>query len=220
MSDERKRIMCFGDSLTWGFLPVAEGQPSVRYPFEQRWTGVLAAELGDGVEIVEEGLNGRTAAGDPTDPRLAAAQYLPAALASHLPLDLVIVMLGTNDSKSFLHREPADVGAAMAVLLGMIRHSNGGIGTDYPAPKALLMAPPPTSDIPHPWFATVYGGSREKLIGIRDAYAALADFNKIDFLDAGSVVSTEGVDGVHFTAENNRDLGVAVAKKVRSILEI
>jgi lysophospholipase L1-like esterase len=218
MTDVRRRIMCFGDSLTWGWIPVVDGQPSERYDFSQRWTGVLAAELGEGHEIIEEGLNGRTVAGDPTDDRLAAAEYLPAALASHLPLDLVIIMLGTNDTKAFMHREPVDIGAAAAVLIGQVRHSTGGIGTRYPAPKILLVAPPPLVDIPHPWFATTWVGGREKTLALRDVYAALADFNKIDFFDAGSVVTTGGVDGVHFTAENNRDLGLALAEKVRAVL--
>ena len=49
--------MCFGDSLTWGWIPVAEGAPTLRYPFAERWTGAMAAQLGAGFEIVEEGLS-------------------------------------------------------------------------------------------------------------------------------------------------------------------
>ncbi len=218
MSDRRSRIMCFGDSLTWGWIPVADGAPSERYDRDERWTGVLAAELGDSAEIIEEGLSGRAVAGDPTDPRLAAAPYLPAALASHLPLDLVIIMLGTNDTKAFMHREPVDIGAAAGVLIGHVKGSAGGIGTRYPAPRVLLVAPPPLGDIPDPWFATTWVGGQQKMTALRDVYAALAAFNKIEFFDAGTVISAVGVDGVHFTAENNRALGVALAEKIRPIL--
>jgi len=80
---------------------------------------VLAAQLGDGFDIIEEGLSGRTTdVDDPTDPRLNGSTYLPSALASHLPLDLVIVMLGTNDTKSYFHRTPFEIAMGMAKLLG------------------------------------------------------------------------------------------------------
>jgi len=102
---EKRRILCYGDSLTWGWVPMDNAVPTHRYPFEQRWTGVMAAELGDGYEIVEEALSGRTTAvDDPTDPRLNGASYLPSALASHLPLDLVIILLGSNDTEVYFDR--------------------------------------------------------------------------------------------------------------------
>lgn len=64
-----KSILCFGDSLTWGWIPVVEGAPTMRYPYEQRWTGAMAAELGEGYRIIEEGLSARTtSADDPNDP--------------------------------------------------------------------------------------------------------------------------------------------------------
>lgn len=101
MPDTRS-ILCFGDSLTWGWIPVEESSPTLRYPYHQRWTGAMAGELGDGYHIVEEGLSARTTScDDPNDPRLNGSTYLPTALASHLPLDLVILMLGTNDTKSY-----------------------------------------------------------------------------------------------------------------------
>lgn len=218
MTTDVRRIMCFGDSLTWGWIPVEGGAPSRRYAADVRWTGVLGAELGAGFQIVEEGLSGRTVAGDHTDPRLAAADYLPSALASHLPLDLVILMLGTNDTKAYLHREPVDIAAALSILVGQVRGSAGGVGTRYPAPRLLVVAPPPLTEIPHPWFDAIWVGGREKTEALAGLYAALADFNGVDFFDAGSVITTDGVDGIHFTEQNNRDLGVALAAAVREIL--
>jgi lysophospholipase L1-like esterase len=213
-----KTIMCFGDSLTWGWIPVEDGQPSERYAADVRWTGVLAGELGNGFSIIEEGLSGRTAGGDPTDPRLAAADYLPSALASHLPLDLVILMLGTNDTKAYLHREPVDIGAAMSILVGQVLGSTGGVGTPYPAPELLLVSPPALTEIGDAWFDAIWVGGREKTRELPELYAAMAQFFKINFFDAGSVITTDGVDGIHFTSENNHDLGVALADRVRSIL--
>lgn len=220
MTDGVRRIMCFGDSLTWGWVPVEGAAPSERYPSQVRWTGVLAAELGEGHEIIEEGLSGRTVAGDHTDDRLAAAPYLPAALATHFPLDLVIMMLGTNDTKAFLHREPYDIAASMSILVGQVTGSAGGVGTSYEAPRLLLVAPPPVTEITHPWWQTIWFEGPEKTRKLAPAYAALADFAGIDFFDAGTVISTDGVDGVHFTEQNNRDLGLALTAKVREVLAV
>jgi len=203
-----KRILCFGDSLTWGWNPVADGMPTERYPRGARWTGVLAERLGEDYEVLEEGLSARTTnIDDPVDPRLNGASYLPACLASHLPLDLVILMLGTNDTKAYFNRSPLDIALGMSLLVTQVLTSAGGVGTGYPAPQVLVMAPPPLAPTPHPWFQLIFEGSQAKSARLAEVYRALADFAKVPFFDAGSVISTDGVDGVHFTEQNNHDLG-------------
>jgi lysophospholipase L1-like esterase len=214
-----KTVLCFGDSLTWGYVPVGHTIPSERYPRDVRWTGVLAERLGTGHVVIEEGLSGRTTtADDPADPRLNGAAYLPSALASHLPLDLLVLMLGTNDTKAVHRRTPFDIANGMATLVGQAQSSAGGVGTTYPAPKVLVVAPPPLADIPDPWFAMGYEGGREKSARLAEVYRAMAAFTGASFFDAGSVISTDGVDGVHLTAQNNRDLGEALAPVVRDLL--
>jgi hypothetical protein len=136
---------------------------------------------------------------DPTDPRLNGANYLPSALASHLPLDLVVLMLGTNDTKSYFHRSPFEIAAAVSTLIGQIAYSAGGVGTVYPAPKMLLIAPPPLAAMPTPWFSELFKGGREKTIDLAKQYRNLARFLQIAFLDAGEIMSTDGVDGIHFS---------------------
>lgn len=214
-----KRILCFGDSLTWGWVPVADGMPTERFPRDRRWTGVLADQLGDGHVVIEEGLSARTTnIDDPTDPRLNGAAYLPSCLASHLPLDLVILMLGTNDTKANFHRTPLDIALGMSLLVTQVLTSAGGVGTAYPAPQVLVMAPPPLAPTPHPWFQLIFGGSQEKTAQLGQVYSAMASFVKVPFFDAGSVISTDGVDGVHFTEQSNHDLGVALSEQVRGLL--
>lgn len=215
-----KRIMCFGDSLTWGWVPVEEGVPTKRYPAEQRWPGVLQAELGEGYIIIEEALSGRTTSlDDSTDSRLNGSTYLPSALASHLRLDLVTLMLGSNDTKAYFHRTPFEITAGMSKLVGQVLACAGGVGTSYPAPKVLIIAPPPLAPMPHAYFQALFGGAYEKSAQFGKLYGDLADFMKVDFLDASEIISTDGVDGIHFTEENNRELGLTVAKKVRQVLE-
>jgi lysophospholipase L1-like esterase len=210
-----RSILCFGDSLTWGWVAVSEGSPTTRFPYRERWTGAMAARLGSGYAVIEEGLSARTTSiDDPVDPRLNGAAYLPTALASHLPLDLVIIMLGTNDTKSYYRRTSYEVAVGMWKLVAQVLTSGGGVGTVYPAPRVLLVAPPPLAELPDPWFQGMFEGGREKTLEIARQYRALANFMKVDFFDAGSVISTDGVDGIHFTAANNADLGTALAAKV------
>ena len=214
----KKRILCFGDSLTWGWMPIAEVVPTTRYPFEQRWTGILAAHLGEGFEIIEGGLSGRTTdLDDPTDSRLNGSAYLPAALATHLPLDLVILQLGTNDTKTYFKRSAYDIALGMSKLLIQVATSAGGVGTAYPAPKALVIAPPPLGPMSDPWLQDTFDGAQEKSRELASRYDALTRFFKVDFLNAGAFMTTDGIDGIHFTVENNIGLGKAVAEKIKAI---
>ena len=99
-----------------------------------------------GFEIIEEGLSGRTTdLDDPTDPRLNGSAYLPSALATHLPLDLVILQLGTNDTKTYFHRSAYDIAVGMSKLLVQVGTSAGGVGTAYPAPRAADVRPLPSA---------------------------------------------------------------------------
>ncbi len=219
MADKRS-ILCFGDSLTWGWIPVEQSSPTLRYPFEQRWTGAMAGELGEGYSIIEEGLSARTTnVDDPNDPRLNGSAYLPSALASHLPLDLVILFLGTNDTKSYFRRTPYEIANGMGKLAGQVLTSAGGVGTPYPAPKLLIVAPPPLAPMPDLWFDGMFEGGYEKSQELAKHYSALASFLKVDFLDAGAFVSTDGVDGIHFSADTNVTLGKAIARKVTEIFD-
>jgi lysophospholipase L1-like esterase len=214
-----KTVMCFGDSLTWGWVPKHPPFPSERYPRDVRWTGVLAALLGDDYNVIEEGLSARTTSvDDPTDARLNGSKYLPSALATHLPLDLVIIMLGTNDTKAYFGRDSFDIATGMSILVGQVLNSAGGIGTTYPAPQVLVVSPPPLTPIPDPWFDLLFGGGHAKSEKLSSTYRALADFMGVHFFDAGSVISTDGEDGVHFTEANNLDLGTALAAEVQKIL--
>lgn len=97
-----KRILCIGDSNTWGYIP-GSGE---RYEKNVRWTGKLAQTLGENYEVIEEGMNGRTTAfTDKIEPGTAALDYLYPCLISQFPLDYIIVMLGTNDTKDTLWSE-------------------------------------------------------------------------------------------------------------------
>jgi lysophospholipase L1-like esterase len=223
---EPKRIMVFGDSNTWGWIARSEQPPTTRFAGDIRWPGVLQAELGDGYHVIEEALSGRTTNITPSpDPLqiagagLNGAAYLPAALGSHMPLDLVIIMLGLNDLWADKDRTPLEIGLAAMGLVAIVQGSAGAAGTSYPAPDVLLIAPPPIAPSAKEGSLADYLGERvEDSQEFGAIYGRLAAAIGIAFLDAGDVVTVEGVDGVHFSENNHRALGRAVAAHVKEML--
>jgi len=132
-----KTIVCYGDSNTWGFNPVTQD----RFSITERWTGVLAQELGAGYRVVEEGLNGRTTIwDDPIEEWRNGKTYFLPCLWSHKPIDLVTIMLGTNDLKERFSVSAYDIAASAGVLVDIALRS--GAGPNGNAPQVLLMAPP------------------------------------------------------------------------------
>ena len=223
----RKRILVFGDSNSWGFVPCAANQTTTRYDTATRWPSVMAARLGSGVDLVEEALSGRTTDLDDLQIDLPSAhlrgatmngaKLLPAILASHLPLDLVIIMLGTNDLKTRFNRNAHQIALAVLGLARLIRECEGGVKTVYPTPKILLVAPPPLGTGFHD--PAEWAGSREKSLELGSAFRDAAAVAHLPFLAAGKFITTDGMDGIHLTAEAQVKLGEAVAKKASLILQ-
>jgi lysophospholipase L1-like esterase len=218
------RIVAYGDSLTYGWIP-NPNPPSERYGPEGRWPGVLQKELGIGFQVIEEGLDGRTTdTPDPESPisgaQLDGSAYLQACLASHLPVDLVVIMLGSNDLKFVFNRTPLRIAIGAARLIDLVNTLNGGVGTSYKNPKVLLICPPALDPKIEkgPVFAEMFKGGLEKSKQLPPLYEAVAKMGGAEFLNAGSVISTDGVDGLHLTSESEIKLGVAVAAKVKEIL--
>jgi CubicO group peptidase (beta-lactamase class C family)/lysophospholipase L1-like esterase len=220
-----RRVLVFGDSNTWGWVPVERGIPTTRYPADVRWPGVAQAALGDGFEIIEEGLSGRTTDlfdADPTVRELSGAgldgsAYLPAAVASHLPLDLVVIMLGTNDLKAKFDRSPEAIALGVRGLIERVRRIDRGAWTEYPAPRVLVLAPPPlvlTDRFP----AAILAGGVEKSRALGPQLAAVAADAGAAFLDAGAITQADGVDGIHLSAAAHRKIGLAVAERIRELL--
>jgi lysophospholipase L1-like esterase len=210
-----KTIMCYGDSNTWGCIPLTGPQPPRRYAPAQRWPGVLRRELDDGYWIVEEGLNGRTTVwDDPLEPFRSGKELLLPCLLTHQPIDLVIVMLGTNDLKGRFGVGAHDIAAGAGVLLDIIRASACGPGES--PPQALLVCPPPVG--PLDLFAEEFASAVERSRDLARHYAAAADARSCPWIDAGAHISSSDNDGIHLDAPNHERLGVVVAQQVRLLL--
>lgn len=204
-------ILCFGDSNTWGYNPATSG----RYPRDVRWTGVLQAALGPDYHVIEEGLNGRTTVWeDPVEGDKVGKRHLLPCLESQAPLDLVILMLGTNDTKKRYSAPPSDIARGVGVLLDIITASTAG--SVAKAPPVLLVAPVPLGKLTE--FASMFDGGPEKSRALAPLYAAVARERGCAFFDAGSVARCSDVDGVHFEAAGHRALGEAMAREVKKIL--
>lgn len=219
-----KRIMIYGDSNTWGYMPVESG-PTTRYPADVRWPGVLEERLGSDYEVIVEGLSARTTdIPDTTLPHISGAgldgsAYLSPALASHLPLDLVVIMLGTNDVKAMFDRSPFRISLGIGKLIDIVDQTEGGVGTSYSAPEVLVLSPPPLGDLAPEGRAERFAGGVEKTEALPALYEAVAKASGAEFFDVGTLTTTDGVDGVHFSAEAHKEIGVGVADKVKSVLE-
>lgn len=221
-----KRVLVYGDSLSWGWVPQATFIPAERFPPEGQWSRVMAVALGDGFEVVIDALPGRvTDRGDPLVPQLGGAgldglAYLPAALGAHAPLDLVVLMLGSNDLKPQFFRSAFRIALGVGRLIDAIQHAghmSGTLWTAYPAPAVLLVCPPPLDRLCRE-AGDFFAGWEERAQGMQEAYRHVAAAAGVAFFDAGTVVHCDGKDGVHMTAESQRRLGEAMALQVRAVL--
>ena len=218
-----RHVLVFGDSLTWGWNPTDPIVPTTRHAPEDRWTHHLGEALGEGYEIVVEGLSARTTnMEDPNHPGLMnGAEYLDSAITSHDPLDLVIIMLGTNDTKTHLDRSPFEIGLGMGELVNIVQEGPGTGFTEWSAPEVLVVSPPPLGLEIAPGAAEAFADSQAKLDELPRIYGLIADAAGAHVFDAATVVDADGVgvDGIHLLAETNAALGEAVAERVREIME-
>jgi lysophospholipase L1-like esterase len=209
------KVLCYGDSNTWGQKPDKSG----RYTEDVRWTGVLQKLLGDSYYIIEEGLGSRT-----TDleydrkPGRNGKTYLQPCLESHSPLDIVVLMLGTNDLKIQYGRSAQDVAAALEGLVDTVRqYAKNPRGE---TPKIILVSPilinPEAPDFSK-FYADHYderSGSESKLLA--QEISKIADKTIASFIDA-SQVSQPGTDGIHFSEASEAPLAELIAKATQSL---
>ena len=218
-----RNILVYGDSITWGWLPVAPIVPTVRHDAADRWPTILGATLGDGYNIITEGLSGRTTnMDDPTQPGLLnGADTLDSIVFSHEPLDLVVIMLGTNDTKTYLERTPLEIGLGMGELINIVQEGPNNGWYAYDRPQVLVISPPPLGSEIDPGAAEAFEGGQDILDALPPIYAAIAGAADAHFFDAATVVTIDnvGVDGIHLTVDGNRNLAEGVAPLVREILE-
>jgi lysophospholipase L1-like esterase len=209
-----KTILCFGDSNTWGHNPV-DGK---RFGWDVRWPGVLAGLLGSDYHVVEEGLGGRTTAfNDPIEPFRDGRKALDVCLLTHRPIDLIVVMLGTNDTKPFLGLTPFMIAKGLESLI--VEAGRAQYGRAGQPPQILVVSPiainaAGLSDLMRNY---VDETSAKKAAELCARFREVAAQYGCGFLDA-SQYAEPSVDGVHLGPEGHAALAAAVAEAVLSML--
>jgi lysophospholipase L1-like esterase len=208
-------LLVYGDSNSHGTAPMEALTTARRYGPDVRWPGVAAAALGPGWRVVEEGLPGRTTVHpDPiSGVHKNGLAHLPAALESHAPIDVVALMLGTNDCKARFAVPAVEIAVSVEKLVLAIRQSF--VGPDGGAPAILLVAPPPVVEAG--CLAEVFAGGAAKAARLAALYAEVAARHGAAFLDAGRHAAVDPLDGVHLAPDAHADLGRAVAEAVAAM---
>ncbi|CAM3636507.1 SGNH/GDSL hydrolase family protein [Parendozoicomonas haliclonae] len=207
-----KTILCFGDSITWGFDPATGG----RHLYPNRWTSVLQDFLGDEYKVIVEGLCGRfTVHDDPWHEARNGNTLLMPVLESHKPIDLLVLMLGTNDILHMKDVTAADAARGAEVLIKKILISE--CGPDDRPPKILLLAPPLLGTLSADLNMFCHGNPVYSE-NFASCYRQTAKQLGVAFFDAGHVCIPSHEDGVHLDREANRLLGEALVSPVLKAL--
>lgn len=213
-ADQPTSVVCFGDSLTWGFTPGTRE----RYGHDVRWTRLLQKVLGENFYVLEEGVNGRTTVfEDPVRGDKNGLAHLVTVRKTHMPIDVMVIMLGSNDLQDRFGMSAGAIGFAMMRILDAALTDMPG-DPEGKAPKVLLIAPPPLGEFANSPLEGVYSSrSIEESYKLKDVYVTLAEQYGTAFLDAGSIVTVSDVDSVHWDADMMAPFADAVAAEVRKL---
>ena len=208
-------ILCFGDSNTWGYDPSTQ----TRFPNNIRWTGVLQNLLGDKFNIIEEGLNGRTtnvnereehALGYYRDFR-SSMDLISILIETNSPIDLLVVMLGTNDLKNNFNQSSDDISTNMKLVCEAI------INNDYFNSKPIILVSPTHINESSTNLLDSFIGTTEKSKSLAILYKKIADDLDLFFVDASQSVKTNQIDGLHWDAMQHSDFANSIYNKINSI---
>lgn len=214
-----KTIVCYGDSNTHGYDPRNGG----RYAYHIRWPGQLQMLLGrEEYYVIEEGLNSRTTVHSDVcyDDNKSGVDLLPAILKSHMPVDLLIIMLGSNDMKQRFSMGAAEIARSAALLVSTAKNVSASKNPSGKPCHILLIAPPPITEALRDGGCYCEFGDRALRISaeLSGWYARVANSQRVAFLDAAELVTPSDIDGLHLTPEGHTLLAQAVAEKCREIL--
>ena len=208
-----KTILCYGDSNTWGRNPI----DSSRFAKDESWPGILRQELGEDFDVITEGLPGRTTVWtDPVEGHMSGKDYLIPCLSSHKPIDLVIILLGTNDLKHRFAVTAFDIAEGIGHLVKMIQESESG--PEGRSPLVLILIPPPLEKLSK--FAEMFAGGVEKSKKMSQQYKRVAELLACPYIDTSEYIASSDVDGVHFDASTHHILGQVVSQQVKAILAV
>lgn len=209
-----KRIVIFGDSNTWGDGPE---EYAARFGTDVRYPGVMQHLLGEGYEIIEEGLPGRTITASNDDYKkrgMVGMEYIRPCIASHLPFNLLILNLGTNEYKDPFRHTAEDVARHLEEMLVWIAECGVMLANREESSFSILVLSPGyvADDSPYEEFS----GTAEVSKDVAKHFAAVVEKYGHSFLDLGPITEV-GVDGVHYTPEAHTRIADALVPMVREL---
>jgi len=187
-----------------------------RFAPDRRWPGVMRRQLGSGWEVIEEGHPSRTTVRD--DPieggHKNGLKALPILLESHMPIDLVILMLGTNDLKHRFASTASDIADSIEILARAIQRSEAGPAGAEPA--LIIVSPAPMQEVDR--FAEMFLGGAVKSRQLSSFIRDVAKRTGATFVDAGTLVESSSIDGIHLDSDAHRILGLELARVVQAVM--
>jgi len=215
----KKHILCLGDSNTHGYCadPADCADGGIRFNEDERWTCLLQKALGEDYLVTEEGLSGRTTVfPDPLHESMDALSVIYSLLKSHEVVDLLVVMLGTNDTKERFGANAA------CIALGMERLLRKAMSVDCwgdKKPNILLVCPPPIgfgmeqSEVGAPMGC----GCAEKSLELPAFYRNTAELLGVHFMDAAGCEFNQ-IDYMHLTRKGHAQLAQRLSELVPTLL--
>ena len=206
-----KTVLCYGDSNTYGYNPVN----GMRYPEDVRWTGRLQKMLGPEYKVIEEGCNGRTTVLDnPEEPWKNGMSYLKACLNSHKPVDIVILMLGSNDLKKVFHASAEQIADSVGQL--------GDVIIDFTSrkqsfrPKIILVSPTKIGETisSSPFSMSFDDDSIKVSMSLSEYYRQIAEDRGCCFINAADYVEPSSVDALHWTESGHKAFAKEIVKMI------
>ncbi|MEG0912525.1 MAG: GDSL-type esterase/lipase family protein [Oscillospiraceae bacterium] len=203
-----KNILCFGDSNTYGLRP----DQCSRYEWEVRYPGVLQKLLGEDYHVIEEGCSGRTTIfHDPTREGKRGIDYIAPCVQSHLPLDWVIIMLGTNDCKTVFKATAHDIAEGLRRIVASVKKEAGE------SQKIMIVSPIILGDEIEKFDLDFIASRRDVSLALAHEYQKLAEEEGCVFFDAASAASSSDEDREHMTPEGHTALAKSLADKIMKI---
>ena len=212
----KKHIVCFGDSNTHGYCAVPQNcaDGGDRFNEQERWTCLLAKALGDDYLVLEEGLSGRTTVfNDPIHEGLSGVDYIVPCLMSHEPVDLLVIMLGTNDTKERFNANPALIALGMERLIGKAKSAGAWKNGK---PNILVICPPHI--LPHFHVVEMGTDCPEKSRQLATYYAEICRRQGCAFLDAEGLAEFNQKDCMHLTKHGHFMLAQKLAQLIPTLV--
>ena len=183
-----------------------------RFGADERWTGILSRELGPKWRIHEEGLPGRTTVHpDPIEgEHLSGLAAIPIVIGTHTPIDVLTLMLGTNDLKARFAVGASDIAAGAERLIAAIHMYCQSFGR--PLPQIILIAPPRILELG--CLADMFAGGKAKSNKLATHFSRVAQRKQVSFLDAGTHIRSSAVDGIHFDLDQHARLAEVIKQKL------